>query len=132
MMDSKTANAIFEAAAFLIIAVITGGILSGCVSTDTTRLSTAPEGLEPVPTSEVDVYRDTSAVQCSYQEVAIIDTRGGSELAVSNDKLVNNAKEEAAEMGSNALILENFGDVEMLGSSEPTGKFLAIYEERPC
>lgn len=64
--------------------------------------------------------------------MALIDTRGGSELTVSNDKLVSSAKEAAAEKGSNGLILEGFGDVEMLGSSEPTGKFLAIYEERPC
>jgi len=107
-------------------------LLAGCVSTDVTRLSSAPEGLTPISPSEVSVYRDTSSVGCSYQDVAIIDTRGGSELTVSNDKLVSEAKGSAAEIGANALILENFGDVEMLGSSEPTGKFLAIYEDRPC
>lgn len=116
------------------VSIITFGLLivAGCVSTDVTRLSSAPDGLTPVPASEVSVYRDTSSISCSYSEVALIDTRGGSELTVSNDKLVSEAKESAGELGANAIVVDNFGDVEMLGSSEPTGKFLAIYEERPC
>lgn len=107
-------------------------LLTGCVSTDVTKLSSTPDGLTPTSPAEVSVYRDTSSVECSYSEVALIDTRGGSELTVSNDKLVSEAKESAAELGANGIVLENFGDVEMLGSSEPTGKFLAVYEDRPC
>ena len=103
----------------------------GCVNTDVVKLSSAPENLSPTSPSTVEVYRDTTTVECPYKGIAVIDTRGTSST-IDNDDMVETAKETAAELGGNGLVLKGFETAEIFLGTEPKGKYLAIYEDRPC
>jgi len=115
----------------ILLLVTTSVIFAGCVSVETTRLSNAPDNLTPLRPNQVNTYQDSSSVSCPYEEVALISTQGGGSY-IGNDRLVNEAKKEAADIGANGVILSKFGESEMLLSSEPTAQVLAIYEDRPC
>ena len=114
----------------ILLLVTTSVIFAGCVLVDTTRLSNAPDNLTPLRPNQVNTYQDSSSVSCPYKEVALISTQGGS--YTGNDRLVNEGKKEAADIGANGIILSKFGEAEQLLSSDPTAQVLAIYEDRPC
>ena len=116
-------------ASILIFAAVC--LFAGCVNTDVVKLSSAPENLSPTSSSNVEVYRDTTTVECPYKGVAVIDTRGTSST-IDNDDMVESAKETTAELGGNGLVLKGFETAEIFLGTEPKGKYLAIYEERPC
>ena len=113
--------------------ILTAFLLTHCVSTDVTRLDSAPTGLEPVDTSEVAIYADTSSIECPYSAVAFLSSTGS--VSGLDEKVTRKSKEKAAELGANTLIIgsmraegpsffDRYGDTE--------GRFLAVYEERPC
>lgn len=104
---------------------------TGCVSLDTTTLSTAPSNLSPVSSNQVNVYKSDKSIACNYSEVAIISAQG-SESFSSNDKLIRKAKSKAGEMGANGIIVSEFGESQNMLGSEPTAEVIAIFEERPC
>lgn len=108
-------------------------ILAGCASTNATMLGTAPDDLEPIPVSQVTAYSDTASVQCPFDRVAALQTSGT--VQGMDEKMIQSSKKKAAEIGANAIILRrlsskgaSFGD--RYGSTE--GRYLAIYERRPC
>lgn len=106
-------------------------VFTGCVGIETTRVSDAPQDLTPLTTDEVSVYQDSSTVPCPFRRVARVNTEGDGTGFVGTDRLVNKAKEKAAEIGANGLITSNF-DKPDWPFSKPTARMLAISEERPC
>ena len=117
-----------------------GLLVVSCVNTEATKLSAAPEGLEPVDTSEVVVYADSMGVECPSERVAMIRTEGTTS-GVSDKKMIENTKEKAAELGANAVIVGGLDTDDpdynpmLLGGSDygsRQGRFLAVREQRPC
>jgi len=109
-------------------------LLFGCVQTNVTRLSTAPEGLSPVDTSQIEVYADTSSIECDYDEVAYVGATG-SVANMPMSRMIQGAKPKAGKMGANALVIggkrtQGPSYFDRYGNTE--SKFLAVYERRPC
>lgn len=92
-----------------LVPLVIGLLLAACVTTEVTRLDSAPSGLSPMDTSEVAVYSDTVAVECDYVRVALINAQG-STSDVSDSKMIKNAKVDAAKMRANALIIGGHED----------------------
>lgn len=105
-------------------------VFAGCVGIDTTRLSDAPEDLVPLTPEEISLYKDSSSVPCPFSGVARINTQGSGSF-VSNDRLVDKAKEKAAEIGANGIITSTFKESRW-PFDRPSAKLLAISERRPC
>jgi len=115
-------------------------VATACVNTEATMLGSAPEGLEPVDTSEVAVYADSTGLQCPSDRVAMIRAEGTTS-GVSDKKMIRNTKEKAAELGANAVIVGGLDTDDpdynpmLLGGSDygsRQGRFLAVREQRPC
>ena len=116
-----------------VIPILFAALLTSCVSTDVTRLDGAPADLSPVDTSEVAIYADTSSLDCPYDEVAFLSSTGS--ISGMDTQVTQKSKEKAAELGANALVI---GAVRAEGPSyfdrygDTEGRFLALYEQRPC
>lgn len=116
-------------------------VATGCVSTNVTKLDSAPTDLPAnVDTSSVAVYSDTASVGCSYDRVALIEAQG-STSGVETSKMIEKAKTDAAKQGANALIIGKTSTDDpdynplLFGGSDygsRTGRFLAVHEKRPC
>lgn len=115
-------------------------LLSACVNTEATVLSSAPDNLKPVDTSQVAVYADSSGLECPHERVAMIRAEGTTS-GVSDKKMIENTKEKAAKLGANAILVGALRTDDpdynpfMFGGSDygsRQGRFLALHEERPC
>lgn len=122
------------------VALLFAVLLTACVNTEATMLSSAPEGLQPVDTSQVAVYADSTGLECPHQRVAMIRAQG-STSGVSDEKMIENTKVKAAKLGANAIVVGGLQTDDpdynpfMFGGSDygsRQGRFLALYEERPC
>ena len=115
-------------------ALFIAALAVGCASTNATMLGTAPDDLEPLSVEEVTAYSDTSSVQCDYDRVAALQTSGSVEGM--DEKMIKSAKEKAAEIGANAIILKRLSSDSGTGINydygSTEGRYLAIYERRPC
>jgi hypothetical protein len=88
----------FRVGAFaLLVAVV------GCVHTNSTILSTeARPALDP---SAVALYTSADKVPGKYDEVALIDSKG-DDMWVSEHKMLESIRKEAAKVGANGVILQ--------------------------
>jgi len=82
-------------------------ILSGCVSTSVTRLDYS-KNYPPVQPDQVKVYLKQGDVHCKYDKIALIKTKTG--YGWKDEKSVKAARNKAASLGANGLILEAIKD----------------------
>ena len=78
--------------------------LTGCVTTNATRLGTGTT-LAPVPVESVAIYRTASQVPGKYQEVALLNAKGESSWT-DEAAMFRSMRKKAAELGANAIILD--------------------------
>lgn len=78
-------------------------ILAGCVHTDVTRLQNAT--YSPTDPEAVRIFLDEGDIPGSYEKVALIHTSGSNEFT-SREKHVRRAREEAAALGANGILLK--------------------------
>lgn len=88
----------------LTLAVCVIASLTGCVTTNATRLGTGA-ALPPVPMESVAMYRTASQVPGKYQEVALLNSKGESGLT-DEAAMFRSMRKKAAELGANAIILD--------------------------
>lgn len=87
----------------LTIAVLLMAV-SACVSSRSTRIGTAP--IRPaVEVEQVVIYRTSDQVEGRYEEVALLNADGDHTFA-NEERLYKSLRKEAAELGANAIILE--------------------------
>lgn len=105
-----------------------------CVSTNATRLGTAPMRA-PTDPAQIAVYRTASQVPGKYEEVALLNSSGESSWT-NEAKMLNSMRKKAAEMGANAIVLDAISEPSagakvagaFLGTgSQRKGKAIAIY-----
>jgi hypothetical protein len=109
----------------------------GCMQTEATMLDDVSRS--PVSAAEVKVYTDTSDVECSFEEVAVIRSRAAMS-STGEQQIIENGKKKAGTVGANALIVRRLARV--ASNSNPSrdrtqhgklqGRFLAVFEDRPC
>jgi len=123
-----------------LLPLLLAALLVGCVQTEATRLATAPEEKAVVSPSDVAVYTDTSQVECEFVPVASVRAQG-STSSVEDEQMIKKSKTTAAKEGANALIIGGLDTDDpdynpmMFGGSDygsRQGRFLAVYEDRPC
>lgn len=105
-----------------------------CVSTNATRLGTAP--IRPAISPDVvAIYRTAAQVPGKYEEVALLNSAGESSLT-NEEKMMNSMRKKAAELGANAIILDAISEpsagvkvaAAVLGTGATRkGKAIAIY-----
>jgi hypothetical protein len=79
-------------------------MLTGCVSSRSTRIGTAP--IRPaVAVEQVVIYRTADQVDGRYEEVALLNAAGDHTFA-SEERLYQSLRKEAADLGANAIILD--------------------------
>src|SRR5256884_1849912 len=83
-------------------------VLAACVSTNAALLNPSLK-LAPVCPDGVQVFTDTSKVGKPYTEVAVLNSKGGSDVT-SESGMINSQRKKAAELGANGLILGTMKD----------------------
>jgi hypothetical protein len=83
-------------------------VLAACVSTNAALMNPALK-LAPVCSDGVQVFTDTSKVGKPYTEVAVLNSKGGSDWT-SESGMINSQRKKAAELGANGLILGTMKD----------------------
>ncbi|MBI3097301.1 MAG: hypothetical protein HYY93_03515 [Planctomycetes bacterium] len=78
-------------------------LLAGCVGAQVTRLGPG-RAYAPVHVSEVQVFLADEDVPGPFEKLALIRLKADADWTDEND-MVDKAKEEAAEMGANGIIL---------------------------
>lgn len=87
-----------------LIALLVISLATGCVSSRSTRIGTAP--IRPaVAAEQVVIYRTVDQVDGRYEEVAILSAAGDHTFA-HEERLYKSLRKEAAEIGANAIILD--------------------------
>lgn len=86
-------------------AVMAAIVLTGCVTTQATRLGGGPIHA-PVPADQVMIYRNAEQVRQDYVEVALI-TASGDHSYTNEEQMYKKLRERAAAMGANGLILDS-------------------------
>src|SRR2546428_14040769 len=89
----------------LAVAVLT---LAACVSTNAALLNPSLK-LAPVCPDGVQVFTDTSKVGKPYTEVAVLNSKGGSDVT-SGSGMINSQRKKAAGPGPNGLIVGSMRD----------------------
>ena len=82
-------------------------ILTGCVSARVQRLS--PNAYPPISPEQVTVFMDAGELRADsirYVRIAMIFTSGSSEFT-SSDQHMRKAREEAAKLGANGLVIQS-------------------------
>lgn len=117
----------------LLLSAFAALFLVGCASTNATMLAGAPENPKPRPASAVQVYSDTSSIDCPYDKVAYLSTSGS--VQGMDEKVMKSAKKKAGEVGANAIVIgrvksqgPSFGDT--YGNTE--ARYLAVLVEPSC
>jgi hypothetical protein len=79
-------------------------LLAGCISTNSVLLDPSAR-FAPVPWQEVRVFLDESDVPWEFEEIALVHANADEEWTNEAD-LIEAIREEAAEIGAHAVILE--------------------------
>jgi sugar (pentulose or hexulose) kinase len=86
-------------------------VLSGCSSTFNTSHVMLGEARTPTTASEIKIYTTPPA---KYTEIAIVAGTNSGSLTISEqaktDYVIGNLKEQAAKLGANGIILQQFSD----------------------
>ena len=80
-------------------------VLAACSSKVSVGKTTPQYSFEPTCAAAVTVYDSFAQVPASYYEIALI-TASGNTVWVSDSTLVLRMKEEAAEVGANAIVVD--------------------------
>lgn len=128
-------------------------VLGACgPSTEVVKLPDAPAEPSPVSPERVEVYRGLSLVECDYKRIALVEAQESESMdlggEVSRIELIRAAREEAAKLGANTVIIDSLGartiteteveadsaTYERTESKKSLGRgfFLAVRENRPC
>lgn len=87
-----------------LVTALVVAMLTGCVSSRSTRIGTAP--IRPaVAAEQVVIYRTADQVDGRYEEVALLNAAGDHTFA-SEERLYKSLRKEAADLGANAIILD--------------------------
>jgi hypothetical protein len=108
--------------------VVLGLVLTGCVHANVTRLGAGV--YPPISPSEVTVLADISELASDtirYERLAIITLSGSSDGFTNAEDLLAKAREEAALIGANAVIFEDYSPGRASAVSE--GRVMAIRYE---
>ncbi len=105
------------------IAIILATILSSCISTSVTRLSTEHK-YRPTAPNQVEVYLEPEDVPCNFERIALINTETAFEM--DNTRSIKAAKKEAASIGGNAIILREYQYPEDEDGTSKVGTMVAI------
>ena len=108
-------------------------LLTSCVTTNVARLGSG-DPYKPVPVESVAVYRTAEQVPGKYEEVGLLNSKGGT--GWSNEaEMVGSMRNAAAKMGANAIILDSITEpgagakvaAAIFGTgAERTGRAIAI------
>lgn len=88
----------------LLLFAATLAAVSGCVTTNATRLGGTP-ARPPVPMSAVVIYRMASQVPGKYEEIALLNSKGESTWT-NEEGMFKSMQKKAGELGANAIILD--------------------------
>jgi len=111
--------------AFAIAALVTG-----CVSAKVTRL--VPTVYEPISPEQVTVLvdiRELLADTIRYERLAVINLSGDGGGMTDQTDLLNKAREEAAKLGANAIIIGGYSQGDAMGYTPNEGSAIAIRYE---
>src|SRR6058998_1711990 len=109
-------------------------LLAACVSTNAAVMNPSLK-LQPVCPDGVQVFSDSSRVGKPYTEVAVLNSKGESDMT-SESGMINSQRKKAAELGANGVILGQMKDAStsarvfqaLLGTSaNRKGGAIAIY-----
>lgn len=108
--------------------------LAGCSASSVVPLGTSSfdtvdeleDETQEIPSDSVAVYTDSTDFACSYTKVALLTI----ETKESTESMIDNARDEAAEIGANALLLHGSG--ESFGIRPERAEATAVREDRPC
>src|SRR3989475_10870890 len=115
-----------------LLALVVGA--AACVHTNAAVLDVTQK-FAPLCPDGVKVFSDTSKVGKSYQEVALLNSKGQSG-STSEGGMINSQRKKAAELGANGIVLGGFQEPKagtkivgaLLGTgAERKGSALAIY-----
>ncbi len=73
-------------------------VLAACVSTNAALLNPSLK-LAPICPDGVQVFTDTSKVGKPYTEIAVLNSKGGSDVT-SESGMINSQRKKAAELGA--------------------------------
>lgn len=79
--------------------------LSACVTTNASRLGSASNVRPVVEPERVSLYRVASQVPGQYEEVALLNSKGDSNLT-DESRMFDSMRKKAGQMGANAVILD--------------------------
>jgi len=105
-----------------------------CVSTQVTTLAGFDPARRPTCAGVVQIYASPEAIKDSFIEIAYLQT--GTTDPVSNDALLKNMREKAAQLGANGILLRGFGSEHSVGigtgifTAKPTAAGVAIWVPR--
>lgn len=110
-------------------------LLLACVTTQATRLGTAPTRPALLPEAVV-IYRTAEQVPGRYEEIALLTSTGESGWT-NETQMYESMKKKAASIGANAIILDALSEpsagakvaaaVLGVGGAERKGRAIAIY-----
>jgi hypothetical protein len=103
-------------------------LVAGCVSAQVTRL--VQTVYPPIATAEVTVLADISELMVDtirYERLAVINMSGDSDGFTDQADMLNKAREEAAKIGANAIIMGGYAQGNTFSSNE--GSAIAIRYE---
>ena len=83
-------------------------LLAACVSTNAALMNPSLK-LQPVCPDGVQVFTDSGRVGKPYTEVAVLNSKGGSDVTTEGG-MINSQRKKAAELGANGVILGNMKD----------------------
>jgi hypothetical protein len=111
-------------------AVTIAALVTGCVSANVTRL--VPTVYEPISPEEVTVLvdiRELLADTIRYERLAVINMSGDRGGMTDQTDLLNKAREEAAKLGANAIIISGYSQGDSAGYTPNEGSAIAIRYE---
>ncbi|MBU6367699.1 MAG: hypothetical protein KJT01_15905 [Gemmatimonadetes bacterium] len=113
-------------------------LLSACVRTNATLLSTNTAPRPALLPADVQIYRSADKVGRPFEEIALLNATG--EASMTNEaKMLGSLRKKAAELGANGIILENIAEPSagakvagaFLGTgAQRKGKAVAIFVQR--
>jgi len=117
-----------------IVLVLIATLFAGCVQASVTRLNDTTR--PPLQPSQVTIYLDEDDIEGDYEKMGLIDLSAMS--GIKEEKIYKKAREEAAEIGANGVMLQNMEEAgtgekvasALLGTGSDTdAKMIAIYVE---
>lgn len=111
-------------------AVMIAALATACVSANVTRL--VPTVYAPISPQEVTVLVDVAELMVDtirYERIAVINLSGDSGGMTDQTDLLNKAREEAAKLGANAIIISGYSQGDYSGYVPNEGSAIAIRYE---